>query len=277
MNSKDIPKVKDLLSHHNHEEVNVYLTYLSKLESDKGKDGKKRNQWFAYFTPEQAADIYNKVAVDGLYIDGETITLQFKGSVMVSYNYQAYKNKLLSVYPETLFDIQNVYEGDKFNFRKDSGKVFYKHEFTDPFNPQRRWIGCYCIIKNKRGEFIETLNETEVKKMKGVAKTKAIWDTWFEEMTLKSVIKRACKRHFKDITSNIETIDNENNDLDLVKGTVVADSVIESVKSELENIDTIEGLGTYFKTNKTWQNNDEIIELFAARKADIEAGAAVEV
>jgi hypothetical protein len=135
---------------------------------------------------------------------------------MVSYNYQAYKNRVLNVYPETKFDIQLVNEGDKFTFIKESGSVQYNHEIKNPFNKNPEIIGAYCIIKNKRGEFLETLNMTEVQKMKNVASTKNVWNNWEGEMVLKSVIKRACKRHFRDITANIDTIDNESVNLDNV-------------------------------------------------------------
>jgi len=39
---------------------------------------------------------------------------------------------------------------------------------------------------------------------KAVATTKNIWNEWESEMVLKSVIKRACKRHFRDIVVNVE-------------------------------------------------------------------------
>lgn len=269
MKNEEIKGVALLLKDYPKGEVAIYTSYLTKLATEKTRDGKLKNAWFNYFTPEQAASIYRKVAIDGLFIDGDTITLQFKGAVMVSYNYQAYKNKLLQIYPETLFDVQNVYQGDKFSFKKDSGRVLYTHEISNPFAVERKLIGCYCIIKNKRGEFIETLNETEIKKMKAVAKTQTIWELWYEEMTLKSVIKRACKRHFKDVTTNIDTLDNENNDLSQLTAPVVADSLLEKIKIELKSIADIEGLGTYFKENQNWNDNDEIIELFTARKAEL--------
>ena len=212
----DYDNLKKLLSEHkNKAEVDVYLSYLKKLETEKdSKTQQLKNKWFSYFTDIQAADIFKKVAIDNLYIDGDTITLQFRGSVILNYNYQAYKNKLLNIYPETLFDVQNVYEGDVFSFKKESGKVLYSHEITNPFNENKKIIGCYCIIKNSRGEFIETLNMTDIAKMKAVAKTDTIWKQWESEMILKSVIKRACKRHFKDLVVNIEKTDNENYDLE---------------------------------------------------------------
>lgn len=222
-------------------QVTNYIAYLNKLSTQKDKSGGLKNKWAAYIKDGDAIRLYEKVAATGVYIDGEAVTLQFKGELIVSYNYQAYKNMLISVYPETLFDLQNVYEGDDFSFRKESGKVIYEHKIGNPFEKERKWIGCYCIIKNNRGEFLETLNATEVAKMRNVAMTKNIWNEWFEEMTLKSVIKRACKRHFRDIVVEAEKLDNENYDLE--KGgekevIVVGSNLFEKLRKKLaEGID----------------------------------------
>jgi hypothetical protein len=208
-------KLSQLLKEYDPVRVKVFENYLRSLEAAKDKSGKLVNPWFKYFGEQTAADLFKKVALDeGLFIDGENITLQFKGKVMVSYNYQAYKNKLLSVYPETLFDLQNVFSGDLFSFQKEDGRVKYNHKFGDPFKTDRKLLGAYCIIKNKRGEFIETINAEDIAKMRAVAKTQKIWEAWFNEMVLKSVIKRACKRHFKDVVTNIDALDNENVDLE---------------------------------------------------------------
>ena len=153
------------LTDYNPTEVSIFLDYCKRLEEGKNSTGEKRAPWFPYVKEDQLIGLYKKVAKDdGLFIDGETITLDKKGEVMVTYNYQAYKNKLLTIYPESLFDLQNVYDGDTFSFKKVSGKVIYEHKFGNPFDLSRKIIGTYCIIKNKRGEFIETLNQDDIQK-----------------------------------------------------------------------------------------------------------------
>jgi hypothetical protein len=216
-------------------EVKVYISYLKKLETEKDRNKKPKNYWFKNFSDKQAIAIYEKVAIDGLYIDGDTITLNYiGGSVVPNYNYQAYKNKLLNVYPNTKFDVQNVFKGDKFYFKKESGKVLYSHEICNPFDNDKEIIGCYCVIKNDRGEFIETLNKQEIDKMRNVARTQTIWKQWYSEMVLKSVIKRACKRHFKDVVTNIELIDNENYDVSTVDLDSEVKELIEASKTQDE-------------------------------------------
>lgn len=245
------------------DEVNVFINYLKDIETSKDREGKPVNPWFQYVKYEQLVDLYKKVSLDGLFIDGQTITLQFKGKLMVSYNFQAYKNKLLKVYPETLFDLQNVFAGDTFSFRKESGKVLYMHTINNPFENKKQIIGCYCIIKNKRGDFIETLNIDEITKMKNSAKTSKIWDAWFTEMTLKSVIKRACKRHFNDITTNIETLDNENYEPETAE-------VSSDLKEKINNCDTLDELQIIYDENKgKVQDEKTFISLLSKRKSEI--------
>lgn len=131
-------------------------------------------------------------------------------------DYHTYKNRLLEVYPESIIDIQLVYDTDEFVFKKENGKITYTHNILNPFAKNKKPVGGYCIIKNKLGEFIEIMNETEIQKCKQVAKMKNIWNTWESEMYLKTIMKRACKRFFFDIVKDIETEDNKNYDLNLL-------------------------------------------------------------
>lgn len=261
----DYKKLLEGLKEFNQVEVKVFVNYLNELQNAKDKQTQQpKNKWFGYFKAEQAIDLYKKVALDNLFIDGDTITLQFKGKVMPNYNYQAYKNRLLNVYPETLFDMQNVVQGDKFEFRKENGQVFYKHKLSSPFSDgEPNIIGTYCIIKNNRGHFIETLNKTEIEKMKNVAKTKNIWQQWYGEMVLKSVIKRACKRHFKDKFTNIETLDNENYDLELSETPF-------DLQVEITKCSTFDELNNFYKENKD-SVEDEVtfMKLLGERKQEL--------
>jgi len=192
-------------------QVSRYVAYLKTLESEK-KDGKLKNPWMKYRKDEWLARIFKIVEADGLVFDGVTITLQSTG---VSYNYQAYKNKMLLVYPETIFDVQIVHKDDKFQFQKESGHVKYSHFIADPFSQsEKTMVGAYSVIKNKRGEFLTLLSKDDIDKHRKVAKTQTIWKNWFIEMAMKTIIKKACKQHFNDIFQEIETLDNENYDLE---------------------------------------------------------------
>lgn len=219
-----------------------YLSYLKSLyaEIDKKTKQPKNVWWMDQRSADYYANVFALVEKDGLDFDGQHVTLQSNG---VSYDYVAYKNKMLILYPESLFDVQLVRDGDKFKFSKESGHITYKHEIANPFG-ESEIIGVYCIIKNKRGEFLTTLNMEEIKKHRKVAKTDYIWKAWFNEMVMKTVIKKACKTHFADVYQTMETLDNEQYDLEQPLGISI------ETKQAIEAVESIEGLKQYYNEHK---------------------------
>ncbi len=150
---------------------------------------------------------------------------------------------MLIAYPESRIDVGLVFEGDNFSFSKKNGVVEYFHDISNPFgNTDEKIIGAYTIIRNKRWEFITLLSKADILKHRMVAKTDYIWKAWFQEMCLKTIVKKACKLHFGDIFQAIEDMDNENYDLDKMN---VPDWV-----GEIEEIKTKEDLKEYYQTNK---------------------------
>jgi len=197
MKEKDI---RNALRDYDKVRVDLFISYLNSL---------KKEKWYRNLTTPLVVDLFKKVAIDGVFIDGENVLFTYRGKITVSYNYKAYKSIMLNYYPESIIDLQLVYDGDTFSFEKIDGKVHYKHSIGNPFSDMKKIIGSYCIVKNKRGEFIEVLNMSEIKKIRNTASTQAIWNTWEGEMIKKSNIKRICK-NFADKFANVEQIDNQN-------------------------------------------------------------------
>jgi hypothetical protein len=221
----DPAKIKEGLKKYPENQVTNYIAYLNRLSSEKSKQGGFKNAWMNQRTDDFLIRIFKVVADDGLVFDGDDITLQSTG---VSYNYQAYKNKMLLAYPESVIDVSLVYKDDTFQFQKQSGKVQYTHTIGNPFSrDEQAIIGAYCVIKNLRGEFLTLLSKKDIDKHKKVAKTSFIWDHWYAEMALKTIMKKACKQHFKDVFSNIEAMDNENYDLEKLADTITPEQVKE--------------------------------------------------
>lgn len=260
----NIKTIKDALPEYDQDKVRVYIDYLTKLLNAKNKDKSSKNPWMKYKTDDELISFFKKVSLDGLDFDGNHITLQSTG---VSYDYIAFKNKMYLIYPESLIDVALVYKDDTFRFEKQSGKVIYTHNLNNPFNQEQSdIIGGYCVIKNKRGEFITLLSAEQIQKHRKIAKTDKIWSQWFHEMALKTLIKKACRQHFADIYSNIETLDNEGYDLEQPLGVSIED------KAAVEKIETIEEL------KKFWQDNQgrnagilkDFNKLISNQKAKIE-------
>lgn len=261
----NIQIIKKALETYDLNKIEAYAEYLLKLLNAKDKHKKLKNPWMAYRTDDELISYYKKVSLDGLDLDGVHVTLQSTG---ISYDYIAYKNRMLLVYPETLFDVSLVYKNDKFKFSKQSGKVIYQHEISNPFDQrQEDIIGGYCIIINKRGEFITSLSASQIEKHRKIARTDTIWKSWFHEMCLKTIIKKAVKIHFADIYQHIETIDNENYDLEQPLGISIED------KTAIEGIKTIEALKKYWEKNQGRNAGvlKDFNKLITNRKEQIEA------
>ena len=193
--------------------VEAYATYCYRLKNEKNKDKTVKNPWMAYQTVENLDAMFRRVMETGLDFDGVHVTIQARG---ITYDYQAYKKRMYLAYPESLVDLQLVYKGDTTSFKKESGEVIYSHHIKDPFNQEDNDIlGGYCVIKNKRGEFLTTLSKKALDKHRDVAKTTKIWDSWLPEMCLKTLIRKGVKFHFDDDFDEMNQDDNKNYDLDL--------------------------------------------------------------
>jgi hypothetical protein len=249
----DSKKIKRYLKDYPGAHVEKFLQHVQHKETERKSDGSLSNPWFRNVTEEDLSQLFKIVSSDGVYIDGKSVSLAWKSKKLtVNYDYQAYKNRLLHVYPETEFDIQNVYKADKFVFHKKDGAVSYSHDIIDPFDTSREIVGAYCIIKNKRGQFIETVNMADIQKMRSHSNFKKTWEEWFDRMVLKSVIKRGCKSHFDDVTGDIDAVDNL--DYDLNNETPEKD-----VFEQIEEFKKTEDLFAWASSsdNQQFANNDE--------------------
>jgi len=194
----------------NKEEVEQYANYCYKVKTET-RNGQLKNAWFQPKTIQDLDQGFRSIKNEGLVFDGKHITWQSTG---ITFDYVAYKNKMLLAYPDSKIDPALVYKNDEFSFKKESGIIRYQHKISDPFNQKDEdIIGAYVVIINERGEFLTTLSKEDLQKHRSVAKTDFIWKQWFKEMCLKTVMKKGCKFHFEDVFVGIEKIDNENYEL----------------------------------------------------------------
>ncbi len=211
------------------------IEYVFKKSEEKKKDPKTGGYILAYSLRD--GFVYQTIIEcisQGFALDG--INFVLSGNNMYMPTYHAFKNKIYMHYPDTVIDLQLVRDGDEYSFAKESGSTIYSHTISDPFSDSEGKIkGAYCIIKNTRGEFLEFLNATDYKKMQDSSKNPRLWDKWESEFWLKSVIKRACKRHFHDITEQLDSKDNEVVGIEeLVKADEgTKNAIIEAKKAEL--------------------------------------------
>ena len=164
------------------------------------------------------------------------------------------------VYPETIMDMQLVYNEDQFSFNKESGKVFYKHVIGNPFSQKsENVVGAYCVIKNRRGEFLTTMSKEDIEKHKKAAKTKFIWDQWAKEMYIKTIVKKGVKVHFDDVYT--EMLEDEKDETDLSPEPIKNSESLTEIQNKVLNCKTVEDLKTYYESIqvKTKAINDFVL------------------
>ena len=202
----------ELLKDYKKEDAEKFANYCIRLLLEPDKRNWWKKNWFMQTkTDEDMAQLFRRVHSEWLVFDWVHITLQSTG---ISYDYIAYKNKMLIAYPDTIIDINLVYKDDEVSFSKESWKVIYKHNLKNPFGNKVQDIAWgYCVIKNKRWEFLTILTKDEFEKHKTKAKTSYIWNEWYAEMCMKTLVKKAVKIHYNDIYANMEEEDNKQYDL----------------------------------------------------------------
>ncbi len=255
------------------EELKVFNNYVNDLKTQKVKDKTTqqwvlKNQWVTKKDDNWFSALYEKNKVTGLLFDGVHITINQHG---LSYDYIAYKNRLLLAYPETKMSFSEVYDGDDFSFSNNSDGVHFQHKLANPFNRDtKNIIGVYCVIKNKRGEFLTLLDKNEIQKHKNIAKTQTIWKLWELEMIYKTVIKKATRIHYEDVYTVMNKEDNKENDVESLPE--VRQDKISEIKGLVEElkIDVVEFL-KYFKVKATselnFEQQEEALEILNKRKA----------
>lgn len=233
-----------LLKDENPQDAERFAAYCIRLATEtKPGSSIKTNPWMATKTAAVLAELFMRVRRDDLIFDGIHVTLQSTG---VSYDHIAYKNKMLTAYPESKIDLGLVYDGDDFKVSKDNGSVSYHHAVANPFGQagEKDLVGGYCVIRNKRGDFITLLSKEDIAKHRAVARTDYIWKSWFKEMALKTVMKKACKQHFADMYEGINALDNDNYDLE---NPLDLDP---TWKSEIDAVENVEELMVYANANR---------------------------
>lgn len=259
--------ITELLTHETEAHVDEFSSYCQRIATEVDKKTKELKYPFMKTkSAKQLADLFKRVKAIGLVFDGKHITLQSTG---ISFDYVAYKNKMLLAYPESTIDVGVVKEGDTFSIDNVNGEIEYRHMIQDPFKTadMNNINGAFCIIKNKRGQFATLLSKEDLAKHRKVAKTDFIWSAWYKEMVLKTVIKKGCKYHFDDVFEEMNNIDNESVDLEKAVLPEVDKSKVDEIIKKIESIKEIKKLQNFFLgLSKEYVTNADIFEAYNYQK-----------
>lgn len=151
--------------------------------------------------------------------------------------YKGLTNKILKDDYVTKIDCECVRKGDKFEYQQGSNA--YLNFTKNLFDERGDVIAFYCVFHLKNGsQFIEVMTNKEVLAIKARAKTQKLWNSDYEEMGRKTVLKRAYKRIIREDKA-IDTIelDNALERPDIKKKD---DLLVNNLNATLENLEHVE-------------------------------------
>lgn len=94
-----------------------------------------------------------------------------------------------------VFYAEVVYEGESFMINMEQGDRRPKHEGINWFDRGEKIVGAYAVAKYANGSVdCEPLQMKDIEKIRGVAKTQKVWDTWFSEKAKVAAMRRLSKR-----------------------------------------------------------------------------------
>jgi recombination protein RecT len=187
-----------------------------------------------------------KTACDlGLEIDSRQHChlVKYGNSVNLQIGYRGYIHKIKEYYPDVNFVVGLVRAGDVFSINKTDENDSFTHKEANPFDSTlNNIIGGYCYITytlgNRKISKITTMSKEEITKIKNVAKSKNIWETWFEEKAKVAIIRRACKIIFAGLTQKLDEFNNDEFDLNKPKQEpIIINDLPPADVSEPETID----------------------------------------
>lgn len=192
--------------------------------------------------------------------------VKFGNKCTLQVGYRGYIYSIKRFYPDANIDCRLVYDGDNFSIKKEGDITTYTLEPVNPFAKKDKIIGGFCYISYTLGDrlvsFCETVGIDEINRIKGVAKTKTIWDAWFEEKAKVAIIKRACKIHFSGIQeiAQITDFDNQDYNFEEMKEAKVVEETID-MEQGLELEELAKKAGKKLETICKIHNIDTIIQL----------------
>lgn len=200
--------------------ISGVMAVLQKSEKPRTGDGIALWQCF----PSTIATAIRDSIQHGIPIDGRGLGYLTRAGLEAGFapGYKGYINRVSEYNPSVDFQVGLVFRDEPFEVDSKDGVDSYSHKVLVPF-PQKddfdkRLVGAYCYLSyEKSGRFyakLQRLSEEDIIKIRSKAKTKAVWDEWFSEQILKSVVRRSCKIPFATVVNKLDEIDNESFDME---------------------------------------------------------------
>lgn len=179
------------------------------------------------FKPEDLIALWRRAQRWHMNLDG--VNCWFDPRSGIFFNYIAMKKAVLSIYPNSRFDVQIVLKDDKFTCGRTQNGVTYNYEKADPFEnlvfevvrvqggykikDNTNFKGAFGVFVANDGtgtEVLELLTPADLQEIVQTSKQIGQWNKWSGEYIMKTVFKRVCKRVREDDRDFQDMIDFDN-------------------------------------------------------------------
>lgn len=100
----------------------------------------------------------------------------------------------------TYLDAQGIYENDTFKHVQGSSNHIEHHWKIG--TPRGKFIGAYAICKVQNGQqYVRVMDKEEIDKIKATSKSKNFWDAHYDQMAIKTVVRRLAKNLPMELTN----------------------------------------------------------------------------
>jgi recombination protein RecT len=149
----------------------------------------------------------------GIPIDGTGMAylVPYKNEVKFQPSYRAYMAKLNASVKGFVCHSGIVREGDGFYYEANGLETTYLHK-PNPFSGgdvKGYYVYISFVSEGSRVSRIMVKSKEEIDKHKNVSKTKFAWNSWYDEMAIKTCIRAACKYDFAMHVADLDRADNE--------------------------------------------------------------------
>lgn len=228
---------------------NKAFSYISSVLAEISKTAGDPYRDLTVCEPQSLVQCAIDAARFELAIDARQLAhiVKFGNKAQLLIGFRGYVSKITQHYPDANITAELIWQGDTLEINSKDGFDHYTLDRTSGtfHDDMTKLQGVMVVMSYTKGgrqyQHITTVSAKEIGKIKGVAKTQKVWDTWFTEKAKVAAIKRACKTVFAGVTGLQEMVRYDNathfsplKQVDAPKAGSIVDNINQSLAQKPE-------------------------------------------
>ncbi|PHS61049.1 MAG: hypothetical protein COB09_19060 [Thalassobium sp.] len=170
--------------------------------------------------------------------------IKYGNNATLQIGYRGYLAKIKQAYPDAVFTVQPVYQGDEITVWHEDGNQFYKYVNNNLFSSgENNFLGILFAVTYTDGgrqvSKVSDVSKERVDRAKSAAKQKYVWGSDYIEKAKAAAIKNACKHLFASIT-DLQTVMRYDNDKNHKVDNNATDpqtrSILDNLNADIDSI-----------------------------------------